>query len=385
MTLDFDFDAPPERRGSDSLKWAKYAGRDVLPMWVADMDFAAPPAVLAALHARVQHGVFGYGKVPASLIEAVVQALWRDYAWQVDPAWLLWLPGLVSGLNAVCRAIGEPGDAVLTATPIYPPLLTAPAYSQREVQAVPLQRDGATWIWDMDAADAAVTARTRLLLLCSPHNPVGRVYTEAELRQVAELAERHDLVICSDEIHSGLVLAAERRHIPIAALDMGFACRTITLMAPSKTYNIPGLCCGFAVVPSPELRRQLRLALRGIVPDVNVLAFAAAEAAYRSCEPWRKALIDYLRANARTVEEALGNVPGLATTAIEATYLSWIDARGLKVRDAHALFENAGIGLSDGTDFGAPGFLRLNFGCTRSTLRKAIDRMRVAVCARALP
>lgn len=377
--MSFDFDTPPDRRGSDSIKWAKYAGRDVLPMWVADMDFAAPPCVIDAVRARVDHRVFGYGVVPASLTEAVIAAFARDYQWSIEPDWLVWLPGLVVGLNAVCRAVGERGDAVMTATPVYPPFLSAPLFAERECLRVPLHCHAGTWQWDLDGAQAALTPRTRLLMLCHPHNPVGRAWTPEELAALADFAERNDLVVCSDEIHADLILAGDRRHRPFASLGEPIAARTITLMAPSKTYNIPGLGCSLAIVPNPALRRQLRHALRGIVPDVNVLGLVAAEAAYRHGAPWREALVAYLRGNLNRLMEALESLPGLGVTRPEATYLAWIDARGTGQADPHAFFERAGLGLSNGADFGAPGFVRFNFGCPRQTLELAIARLQRAL------
>lgn len=381
MSAEFDFDHPPDRRGTDSRKWARYAGRDVLPLWVADMDFPSPPCVLEALHARVDHGVFGYGDPPASLIEAVIATLARDFRWDIRPEWLVWLPGLVPGLNAACRAVGEPGDAVVTAVPIYPPFLTAPLFSERACIRVPLALSGDRWHWDADALRAAVTPRARLLMLSNPHNPVGRAWSRDELLAVAAVAERHDLVVCSDEVHADLLLAPGRRHVPFASLDQEVAERTITLMAPSKTYNIPGLGCSFAIVSNAPLRRRLRHALRGIVPDVNVLGFAAAEAAYRHGGAWRRALLDYLCASASLVHDAINDTPGLSMTPVEATYLAWVDARGLGRADPHAHFERAGVGLSRGEDFGAPGFVRLNFGSPRALLREALSRIRRAAAA----
>ena len=379
--MEFDFDTPIDRRGTDSSKWGKYAGRDVLPMWVADMDFAAPPAVIEALHRRAAHGVFGYGDPPSTLSEAVVDAVARDHRWCIEPGWLVWLPGLVTGLNVACRAVGEAGDGVFAATPIYPPFLSAPRLSRREIVAVPLQRRGARWEWDFDRVEEAIAPTTRLFMLCNPHNPVGRAFTRAELETVAAIAERHDLIICSDEIHAGLVLDPACEHLPIAALDAAVARRCITLMAPSKTYNVPGLGCAFAVIPDAGLRRRFLDVMRGIVPHVNVLGYAGAEAAYRYGEPWRSALIEYLRGNAEYARAAIDAIPGLRTTPVEATYLAWIDCTALNLEDPAAFFEAAGVGLSNGADFGAPGFVRLNFGCTRDTLGQAVARMSQAVAA----
>jgi cystathionine beta-lyase len=373
----FDFDRIIDRRGSDSIKWNKYRERDVLPMWVADMDFAAPPAVIAALQQRVEHGVFGYAEPWPSLIDAVLNQLHRAYDWRVEAQWLVWLPGLVSGLNIACRAL--PGG-VLTATPVYPPFLSAPRLSGRPLSTAPLRLAQGEWGWDFSALEAALTPDTRLFLLCHPHNPVGRAWREEELHELAAFCKHHDLIVCSDEIHCGLVLDAHRQHVPLARVDPETARRSITLMAPSKTYNIPGLGCAFAVVPDAALRRSFVHAMSGIVPHVNVLGLAACEAAYRDCDEWHAALIAHLRRNRDKVEKAIATLPGLAVSHVEATYQAWIDARGLNVDDPALFFEEAGVGLSRGDDFGLPGWVRLNFGCTAATLDLALARIRAA-CA----
>jgi cystathionine beta-lyase len=373
--MTFDFDHPPDRRGGDSAKWNRYAGRDVLPLWVADMDFAVPPAVRDALHRRVEHGVFGYAEPWPSLVRSVVDHLEREYAWAIEPAALVWLPGLVTGLNVACRAVG---GAAFTATPIYPPFLTAP----ERLATAPLRRGEARWEWDLDAVEAALGPEVRLFLLCHPHNPVGRAWDEGELRALDDLAERRGLVVCSDEIHCGLVLDG-RRHRPYATLSPEAARRSITLMAPSKTFNVPGLGCAFAVIPDPTLRRAFRRAMAGIVPHVNVLGLVACEAALREGAAWHRALLTYLRGNRDRVLEAVRALPGLRTTPIEATYLAWIDARESGLPDPHRHLEAAGVGLSAGRGFGPPGlydgFVRLNFGCSRAVLDEALRRIREAI------
>jgi cystathionine beta-lyase len=372
MMADFDFERVIDRRGGDSQKWNKYAGRDVLPLWVADMDFAAPPAIVAALERRVAHRIFGYAKPWPGLVAASVDYARRRYGWQVRPEWLVWLPGLVTGLNAACRAVD--GDA-LTVTPIYPPFLSAPRLAGRELATAPLALSGGVWELDFERMEAALTPATRLLLFCHPHNPVGRVWRAGELERLAEFVRRHDLIVCSDDIHCDLILEAGRSHLPLSMLGEDMARRTITLMAPSKTYNIPGLACSLAIVPNASLRNRFAAVLRGIVPDVNVLGLVAAEAAFSGCDAWREALIEVLRAHRDRVEAAVAGIPGLSMTHVEATYLAWIDARGLAVDDPARFFEEAGVGLSDGADFGTPGWVRLNFGCPRETLERALRRM----------
>ena len=379
----FDFDRLVDRSGGefrDSVKWNKYAGRDIIPLWVADMDFAAPPAVLAALHRRIDHGAFGYGQPWPSLVAAVVAHLEHEYQWPIEEEWIVWLPGLVTGLHVACRAVGGDGDAVFTATPIYPPFLSAPAYSGRHTVTAPLARDEQGWLWDWAATDAVLrAARPGLFLLCHPHNPVGRAWREDELWQIHALAEKYDLVVCSDEIHCDLVLAPGRRHQPYATLAPAAARRSITLMAPSKTFNVPGLGCAFAVIPDAHLRRAFRTAMHGIVPHVNTLGLVACEAALRAGAPWRRELLAYLRGNARCVEQFVAAQPQLAMAPVEATYLAWIDGRGMGCDNPQRRFEAAGVGLSDGADFGAPGYVRLNFGCPRALLEAALARMAQAL------
>jgi cystathionine beta-lyase len=381
--MSFDFDTRVDRRNTASVKWDKYRGRDVIPLWVADMDFASPPAVLAALHERVDHAVFGYSSAPPELLETTIALLQREYAWKVDPAWILWLPGLVSGIHLCCRAIGQPGDEVVTTIPIYPPFLTAPVLSERTLVTVPLappsERPANRWEMDCERIAAAVTPQTRLMLLCNPHNPAGRIFTRPELEALARVCLQHDLVLCSDEIHCQLLLDEGRPHVPAATLSSELAARTITLLAPSKTYNIAGLGCSLAVIPDDGLRRRFERARSGIVPWVNLLGYTAALAAYRDGGAWLAALLDYLGGNRDLVVEEIARMPGLVATRPEATYLAWIDARGLGVADPVAYFEQHGVGLSDGREFGTPGFVRLNFGCPRHLLCEALDRMARAV------
>ena len=258
--------------------------------------------------------------------------------------------------------------------------LSAPKCCSRRVVSAPLVRDSSGWLWDFPAVDAVLRgSQAKLFLLCHPHNPTGRVWNEDELWQIALLAEKHDLVICSDEIHNGLILSPSRRHRLFATLGAELATRTITLMAPSKTFNIPGLGCAFAIIPERRLRRGFRDAMQGIVPHVNALGMVATAAALTLCDDWQLALIDYLRGNLRAVEGAVASVPGLDMRPVEATYLAWIDAREFArdkgIENPVRYFEQHGLGLSDGADFGAPGFVRLNFGTRRALLEEALQRL----------
>lgn len=378
-SIGIDFDTVIDRRHSASVKWDHYQGRDIIPLWVADMDFRSPPAVIEALHERADHGIFGYTSVPPELTDAVLTMLKEEYGWQAEAEWLVWLPGLVTGLNVACRAALGGGDDILTFVPVYPPFMSAPRNSRRGLIKVPLREQEGSWELDIEALKAAISEKTRLLLLCNPHNPVGRVWSRDELSILAETAERHDLIICSDEIHAGLVLDEDKRHTPIATLSPEVAARTITLNSPSKTYNIPGMGCSFAIIADRTLRMAFHQAMAGIVPHVNTLGFTAALAAYSHGEEWRQELLRYLRGNRDLLEKTIGAIPGLSIAHVEATYLAWIDTRLLKIEQPARFFEEAGVGLSDGADFGAPGFVRLNFGCPRSLLREALARMREAL------
>lgn len=380
--MTFDFDEPLDRHGQWSLKWDRYAGRDVIPLWVADMDFRCPAAITDVLRARVDHGVFGYVEPGPELIETIAARIASSYGWQTQADWYVWLPGLVSGLNVVCRAVGEVGDDVLTGIPIYPPFLSAPVHAERTCVRVPLLNDQGRWRFDPAALGRAVTPRSRLLLLCNPHNPVGRVWSRRELEGLARVALEQDLVICSDEIHCGLLLDSDKQHVPLAGIAPEIADRTITLMAASKTFNLPALGCAFAIVPNPELRARIRKVMAGVVHRPLGIGLWATLAAYRDGEPWRRALVDYLRGNRDLVDARVGAMPPLSMTPVEATYLAWIDCRALGVDNPAKFFEDAGVGLYDGADFGTPGWVRLNFGTRRALLAEALDRMQRALNAR---
>ncbi|XQU09035.1 PatB family C-S lyase [Halomonas sp. LY9] len=379
----FDFATPVERRAPEghyaSQKWHRYAA-DVLPLWVADMDFHSPPAVIDALQRRVAHGVYGYGEVPASLTDALCQWSARHYAWPIEPEWQQWLPGVVPALHFAAMALTQPGEGVLTIAPIYPPFLAVAERTGRLAQQAMLAEPaapGEPWQLDIAALEAAITPQTRLLLWCHPHNPTGRVWTSRELEQLAAMVERHDLWVVSDELHCDLLLDEGARHQPLAAMFPELAKRTITLWAPSKTFNLAGLTSACAVIPDATLRQRFAAATKGFLPDGNVLGLVAAEAAYRDGEPWRQALLEVLRSHRRVLEERVATWPGVSLSAPESTYLAWLDMReaGLGESPAKTLLEQAGVALSDGAAFGCPGFVRLNFGTTASQLEAALARL----------
>ncbi|MSU72969.1 MAG: putative C-S lyase [Opitutus sp.] len=384
--MTFDFDTPVVRAGTDSQKWQKYAGRDVLPLWVADMDFKSSPAIIEALRQRVEHGVFGYARPVKSTVEAVVEAMAQRYGWAIDPSWLVWLPGLVVGLNVTAQAFAQPGEEVLTITPVYPPFMSAPKNSARVSTAVASLLQDGTWTVDWESLEKAVTPRTKLFYLCNPHNPLAKVWRRDELTRLAEFCVRHNLILCSDEIHCDLILDPALPHIPSALLSPEIAVRTITLMAPSKTYNVPGLGTSLAIIPDRALRARFARASAGIVAEVTCLGFTTCEAAYRGSELWRQALLAYLRGNRDFLLAALTReLPGVRVEApVEATYLMWLDVTALGLDQPVPHFEKHGVGLYDGAVFGAPpgSHVRLNFGCTRAMLVETVRRMKVALAAR---
>jgi cystathionine beta-lyase len=382
--MPFDFDISLDRRHTGSLKWDKYKGRDILPMWVADMDFLSPPAVVEALRARAGNGVFGYTVPSEAAVQAALDYLRARHRYTARAEWLVWSHGLVPALNIALRAYAAPGESVLTCTPVYPPFLSAPANQERRLIAVPLRLNGARWEFDWPALEAAIAPDTRVFLLCSPHNPVGRVWSAEELRQVAEFCARHALVLVSDEIHCDLVLdeADEADHTVTATLSPEIEARTVTMMAPSKTYNLPGLSCAYCVISDPKLREKFERAAWGLITEVNAFGYEGLVAAYRQGEPWRRELLAYLRGNRDYLYDFVhSNLPVLKLAPMAATYLAWLDARGLEVERPAQFFEDAGVGLSEGAWFGEAGrgFLRLNFGCPRATLAEALRRMAAAV------
>ncbi len=376
--MKFDFDSIVDRTNTPSIKWQWYA-EDVLPMWVADMDFRSPEPVIQALQTRVAHGIFGYEQAPPGLREVIIARLQTLYAWTVAPEAIIFLPGIVPAFNMAVQEFVDSNGAVLIQTPVYPPILHAAETARVRRQAMALTRgaDGHYTI-DFDIfADKAADAQ--MFLLCNPHNPVGRVFTSAELTQMAELCLQNDVLICSDEIHGDLIFDGHQHH-PIASLAPEIAARTITLMAPSKTFNIAGLHASFAIVPAAELRKRFKAARRGILGSVNALGYTVALAAYQHGQPWLDALRRYLGANRDfLIDYVADNLPGIHVAKPEGTYLAWLDCREAGIPgNPHEFFvQHAKVALNDGATFGDDGigFVRLNFGCPRALLVEGLERL----------
>jgi cystathionine beta-lyase len=376
----YDFDQIIDRRSTGCDKWLRY-DEDVLPLWVADMDFRSPQPIVDALRDRAACGVFGYGSEPSDLRGVIVDHLLDLYGWSVAPEALVFVPGLVGGLNLATRAVTSPGDGVLVQTPVYFPFLSLPGNAGCTLDQMRLSPlASGSYEIDMELFERTITDRTRTFILCNPHNPVGRVFQRYELEQMAEVCLRNDLVVCSDEIHCDLVFSGSQ-HVPFATLGPDVAQRTITLMAPSKTYNIAGLKSSVAIIENPELRQQFERARKGLVSQsLNVFAYTAILAAYRSGLPWLEELLRYLEANRDFLFDYVSTkLHGVSMWKPEGTYLAWLDCESPDLPgNPHEFFLNhARVALNDGATFGrgGEGFVRLNFACPRSTLESALQRM----------
>ncbi len=378
----YNFDTCPDRQATECEKWRHYPA-DVLPLWVADMDFVSAEPVIRALHERVEHGVFGYGHEPKELRELIAARMAELYNWQIQPEEIVFLPGVVRGFNLACHMVAAPGDGVLVQTPVYPPMLSAAHCASMIRQEMQLTREAnGNYSIDFDAFESAISDRTRVFILCNPHNPVGRAFRRDELMRMAEICLRHGVIVCSDEIHCDLIFPGYR-HIPIASLDPEISRNTITLMAPSKTFNIAGLDCSFAIIQDAELRKRYRNAERGLIGWVNILGFTAATAAYRDGAEWLTQALAYLQANRDYLSEYVQrNLAPITMSHVEATYLAWLDCRATGIENPYEFFLNkARVALNDGVTFGCggKGFVRLNFGCPRSMLTDALERMKTAL------
>ncbi|MBN2241811.1 MAG: PatB family C-S lyase [Acidobacteria bacterium] len=380
--MQYDFDALIERRNTDSAKWGLYPP-DVIPLWVADMDFVSADPIVRALRRRADHGVFGYCRPSDALKELICGKMKRVYGWEVAAPDIAFLPGIVTGLNVAFQAFAAMGEGIVVHPPVYFHFIRDPVFHGRILQNSPLARNGDTYEIDFDRFESAIDANSRLFVLCNPHNPVGRVFTGEELERIAEVCLRRKLIICSDEIHCDL-LYPPHRHIPIASLDPEIESRTITLMSPSKTFNIAGLGCGYALIKNPELRRYWNKISYGIIPHVNIMGYAAAEAGLKDGGEWLDQVMAYLAANrdhlARFIAEKM---PSIRMCRIEATYLAWLDftESGIEGAPERFFLEKARVALSEGTEFGKnfEKFARLNFACPRRVLDEALERMAAAL------
>ena len=375
----FDFEKLVDRRGSSSTKWEKF-GADVLPMWVADMDFAAPDFILDKIQERLAHPILGYTDRPDSLNEAFLLWLQKLFGWSIDEEWLVWLPGVVPGLNLGCRVLEPSRNGLLIPTPVYHPFLDLGINAGSPEVRVPMAKEAASngrWEMDFERMKGALQPNVGALLMCNPQNPTGRAYTPAELNELADFVLHNDLLLVSDEIHCNIILDDTSSHTPIVQLRPDIADRTISLFAATKTYNIPGVSCAVAVIPNEEIRERFKEVRAGLVPGIGPLGFVASEAAFRDTSTWIPELIEHLRGNIELIRARLGP----RVQHLEATYLAWLDVSDLNLVDAEAHFAAHGLGINPGEMFDGPGFVRLNFGCPRATLEEGLSRFETAVKA----
>jgi len=373
----FNFDEIVDRTKTPCEKWDKYKGLDVIPAWVADMDFKSPPCVVDALQKRVSEGVFGYTGVDEEAYDAIIAFLKRHYNWEIKKEWLLFTHGVVSSMNIACLSVE--GESVMTTTPIYPHFIKAPKYANKEILAIAMKEKNNRWVLDFEAMEQAIKPTCKLFMLCNPYNPAGTVFTKAELEKLGAFCLKHDLMICSDEIHADLLLNPTAKHIPLASLSEELAQRSITLMAPSKTFNIAGLQASFAVIPNAELRKKFQKSMGSMVGGINLLGITALKAAYLEGDAWLNELRLYLAENLKMLQDFVRKNPKLKLLDQEATFLAWIDASALHVKSPYQFFLDFGVGLSDGEPFGDKNYVRLNFGTQKSVLKTILDRMQKAM------
>ena len=378
----FDFDSAYDRKAFFSTKWCKYGARDVLPFWVADMDFPVPDFLLTAIQERVQqHPILGYTDTPDQLVETFIEWAFHHFQWELDPDWLVWIHGVVPGLNLTVRSIGTPGDKILVPIPVYPPFFRLAENNTRVMVTSTLVKQDQRWLMDFEHIES-VCKDCEVLAMCNPQNPTGRIYTEPELRTLADICLRTGTVLLSDEIHWGLTLDSQQPHLPVASLAPEYADNTITLLSHTKTYNIAGLQVAVAVIPNKELRTNFASTQEKLYGSISPLSYAAAIAAYADRGPWLTKLNAYLTKNRNLVEQTVAAIPNLSMTPVEGTHLAWLDAHQLPVEDPTAYFESFGLGLSPGADFGARQMVRFNFAAPHHLVEQGLQRLQEAAsCA----
>ena len=380
--MKYDFDTIVDRIESRSTKWLKFDDPNVLPMWVADMDFKCPPEVIEAIKERANQGIFGYTERPSDLTSLLKQRLYDRSGWDIEPDWVTWMPGVVVGLNVACRTALSPGDMVMMPSPIYRPFVYAPDNMNRGMLKTELINDEGRLVLDYESINNLISDDIKMFYFCNPHNPGGTMFKEEEIKEIVDTCKRNETIICADEIHSDLTFLKERGHIHLAQISEWAANNSITLLSPTKTFNMQGLPCGAAIIPNPEIRKEFRRNMRGIAAHIGVFAYTAAEAAYRFGDPWHEELMKYLEKNRSFLREEVSKIEGLSLYGPEATYLAWIDCSKTGLEDPADFFINAGVGVHRGEWFGDSNFVRLNFGCPYTRLEEAVNRIKKAFSQR---
>ena len=386
--MKYDFDELVDRRGTNSLKWdysERFTGRsDLLPLWVADMDFRAPEFITRALTERIVGGVFGYAQYPPSYFEAVQGWLSRRHQWEIDTEWIVPVPGVVPAIRLAIDAYTKPGDKIVIQPPVYHPFRAVIAHNGRQVVENPLKREDGRYRMDCEQLEEVVDDETRAVLLCSPHNPVGRVWSEEELRSLIAVCRKHDLLIISDEIHLDLVMSGSR-HLPTAKLADARQDKIVTLTSATKSFNLSGMSCANAIIADPVTRRSFaRQVINDALQIPNLMSVVAAEAAYRHGEEWLDQALAYIEGHYRYLKEFIGTrAPQLTVYPLEGTYLVWIDlsSTGLDDDQIKERILNEGLWLDDGPIFGGGGesFQRINIACPRTILEDALQRLLKAI------
>jgi cystathionine beta-lyase len=389
----YNFDEPVDRERAYGIKWdradAIFKGNDLIPMWVADMDFHGPQPVIEAMKRRAEQGLYGYTWRPDSLLEAVAAWVERRHGWTIDKEWICWSPGVIPALSAAVQTYTEPGDRIIVQPPVYPPFFKTVKEHGRELVLNPLRLTDGRYEMDVDLLEQQFKETgAKMLILCSPHNPVGRVWNREELERIEAVCAEHEAMVVSDEIHADLVFRPYR-HTPFASLSARAAERTVVCFAPSKTFNMAGLQAGFIVIPDRARRDAFNQAIaKAHHSSSGTFAVTASESAYRDGADWLDQVLEYIRANIDYAIDFLRrNVPELKPVEPEGTYLLWVDCRGLGV-DAKSLqqfmIQEARVAFNEGIGFGeeGAGFMRMNAACRRATLEEALRRIHDAVQAR---
>jgi len=371
--MTFDFDSLTNRLETDSIRWDGADRKEVLPLWVADMDFQSPPCVIEALSNRVQQGIYGYTHSPHQLNEMIAGYLQTQYQWTVDPDWIVILPSVVSGLYTTVQQLTKQDDCVLIPNPVYHHLRLACSTANRSFQEMPLELKDGRWVLPSDQLSGLMNSKTTLALFCNPQNPGSTVFTREELKAFGDFCVDNNLWICSDEIHAGLVLAEDKQHIPLASISKAISEKTVTLMSLNKTFNFPGVGLAWAVAENPYLRKAMQVGLHQTIAPPSLFAYTATMAAIQDGEPWRQELIEYLRKNRDLIQAIISSVAGLNIDKMEGSYLAWIDCTQLNRQNPYQLLLDAGLATSPGSQFGRDQFVRLNFGTQQSRLIQALN------------